>query len=288
VAGTTATPRRRRTRRLRRYEDPAGRVREIVCREGAAGSLLVIDCDLARDGEPRLLAHLGADEPPENAALVCEHYLRDGVGVGVRCRALTAQDIVTPPSYEAGPWLADAVSPSDDLGPDLPFRLRRVCGEMSIPALRWTRVERPDASRQSVVSLREAIAELESYEPMRSLSVRALATAGEDPCVSTVTLACELERVLESSIVLNRGLREATLCRVRRDRVSMSEIAIRCGRVKRDSNGKLSGETSWLARRLGLLPEGGYQKPTPWIHSDVLAVIARQGLGIAPREVELG
>ena len=34
----------------------------------------------------------------------------------------------------------------------------------------------------------------------------------------------------------------------------MSEIATRCGRVKRDSRGNESGETSWLARRLGILP----------------------------------
>jgi hypothetical protein len=67
----------------------------------------------------------------------------------------------------------------------------------------------------------------------------------------------------------------------------MSEIAIRCGRVKRDRRGNESGETSWLARRLGLLPEGGQSTPTPWIHSDVLALIARSGLGLSPREVEL-
>jgi hypothetical protein len=67
----------------------------------------------------------------------------------------------------------------------------------------------------------------------------------------------------------------------------MSEIAIRCGRVKHDSRGNESGETSWLARRLGLLPEGGQSTPTPWIHSEVLGLIARQGLGMAPREVEL-
>jgi hypothetical protein len=69
--------------------------------------------------------------------------------------------------------------------------------------------------------------------------------------------------------------------------LSLSEIAIRCGRVKRDHRGNESGETSWLARRLGILPEGGRNAPTPWIHSDVLALIAREGLGVSPREVEL-
>jgi hypothetical protein len=66
----------------------------------------------------------------------------------------------------------------------------------------------------------------------------------------------------------------------------MSEIAMRCGRIKRDATGNESGETSWLARRLGLLPEGGRRHLTPWIHSDVLALIARDGLGLSPREVE--
>jgi hypothetical protein len=31
----------------------------------------------------------------------------------------------------------------------------------------------------------------------------------------------------------------------------------------------------------------GKPRPTPWVHSDVLALIARDGLGISPREVEL-
>ncbi len=57
---------------------------------------------------------------------------------------------------------------------------------------------------------------------------------------------------------------------------------MRCGRVKRDAAGNESGETSWLARRLGLLPEGGRKRATPWIHSDVLALIARDGLGVEP------
>ena len=93
--------------------------------------------------------------------------------------------------------------------------------------------------------------------------------------------------MLQSPIVLNRALREAVLERVGSGELSLSEIAIRCGRVKRDSGGNVSGETSWLGRRLGLLPEGGKSSPTPWIHSDVLALIARSGLGMPPREVEL-
>lgn len=69
--------------------------------------------------------------------------------------------------------------------------------------------------------------------------------------------------------------------------VTLSEIALRCGRIKRDRRGNISGETSWLACRIGQLPEGGQQKPGPWIHSDVLALIARDGLCVSPHEVEL-
>ncbi len=60
-----------------------------------------------------------------------------------------------------------------------------------------------------------------------------------------------------SKIVLNRGLRQAVLAAAAAQGLSMSEIAVRCGRVKHDSKGKESGETSWLARRLGIAPEGG-------------------------------
>jgi hypothetical protein len=87
--------------------------------------------------------------------------------------------------------------------------------------------------------------------------------------------------------VLNRRLREAVQSRLARGELTMSEIAIRCGRVKRDRRGNISGETSWLARRIGQLPEGGEDHPTPWVHSDTLALIARDGLALSPNEVEL-
>ncbi|MGC2373003.1 MAG: hypothetical protein WA484_03920 [Solirubrobacteraceae bacterium] len=135
--------------------------------------------------------------------------------------------------------------------------------------------------------MREVIAALESYEPMRALTERAIAHHSEDPTVSVTRLHQELDRLCASPVVLNRGIREAVLDALDRCGTSMSEIALRCGIVKRDRRGKVSGETSWLARRIGIMPEGGEKTPTPWIHSDVLASIAREGLGISPREVEL-
>ena len=135
------------------------------------------------------------------------------------------------------------------------------------------------------VSLREVIAALESYEPARRLTEWAISSRGGDPRVNR--LRTELDRVCASPVVLNRKLREAVLDAIDRHDTSMSEIALRCGIVKRDRRGNLSGETSWLARRIGVMPEGGCTEATPWIHSDVLGTIAREGLGISPREVEL-
>jgi hypothetical protein len=39
---------------------------------------------------------------------------------------------------------------------------------------------------------------------------------------------------------------------------------------------------------VGILPESSTSRLTPWVHSDVLGLIARNGLGISPHEVELG
>jgi hypothetical protein len=129
---------------------------------------------------------------------------------------------------------------------------------------------------------------MEGYEPVRALTVRALAHHRDDAAVSVAVLRSELQRLDASRIVLNRGLRRAVLHAMGTQGLSLSEIAHRCGRVKRDGKGHCSGETSWLSRRVGISPEGGGDgEPTPWIHSEVLAVIARDGLGISPREVEL-
>ncbi|HEY4450170.1 MAG TPA: hypothetical protein VGN13_01095 [Solirubrobacteraceae bacterium] len=158
---------------------------------------------------------------------------------------------------------------------------------MSIPELRWCwRESAAVRSPVNVLSLREVIGRIESYEPLCSLTEHALARHEKDCGVSSTVLRAELRRVRESPIVLNRRLREVLVTRISKRDTSMSEIAIRCGRVKRDPRGNESGETSWLARRLGLLAEGGQSAPTPWIHSDVLALIARRGLGLSPREVE--
>jgi hypothetical protein len=257
--------------------------------------VLVIDRG-ASGADARLVAHLGADEPPENAALVCGCYLQEARGDRPRCRRLTAADSETAPfgddqqaALDAEPQPVPVVvdaQPVDRLG--CCYRLELLFTGMSIPELRWRRHSpEPGAGCPRIVSVRDAIARLESYEPVRALTRRELGRRHGDSEVSSTVLRVELRRLQLSPIVLNRRLREVVLETAEREGLSMSEIAIRCGRIKRDRCGNESGETSWLARRLGVLPEGGRSTPTPWIHSDVLALIARRGLGISPREVEL-
>jgi hypothetical protein len=283
---------------LVRYTDPHGHRREVVALPGACRSVLVVDRDAATLGDRRLLAHLDADEPAANAALVCEHYLEEDPSERRRCRRVLPEDLkISPATVRAEgerSWIERQVAPPASEMHFLDrsartYRLELLPTRMVIPELRWRRYPRWDTDGgPQPVSVREAVACLESYEPVRTLTLRALARHRDDPEISTALLRLELERIQESPIVLNRRLRQTVLVAIERRELSMSEIAIRCGRIKRDSKGNESGETSWLARRLGILPEGGANRRTPWIHSDVLALIARHGLGLSPREVELG
>jgi hypothetical protein len=274
-----------------RYTNWRGRVREIVTRPGCAGSVLVIDRDAATLADRRLVAHLAADEPRENAIITSRCYLAQARRGRCRCRLLMPEDLRAIPFAcdlnDGPPRVPDAEEDRaiDELARR--FELARLQTGMSIPELRWRRRPSEHNAEAEPASVREVIARLESYEPVRALTRRALEVHDRDKRVSITVLRGELARVQESPIVLNRRLREAVLAAAERQGLSMSEIAIRCGRIKRDSAGNESGETSWLSRRLGLLAEGGRETPPPWVHSDVLALIARDGLGLSPREVEL-
>jgi hypothetical protein len=271
------------------YVDAEGRARELLALPGHGESVLVLDRDAATLRDRRLVAHLAADEPHENATLVCSHYLQDADGRW--CRRLRPEDLQIAPfaqrERDAQDDLKDQHASLMDRDGNA-YQLVRLPGERTTAQLRWCRCSATvDHSTWEQTSLRDVIAALESYEPVRMLTEHAIARHCEDPNVSLTRLRCEFDRLCASPVVLNRGLREAVLDTIDRRGTSMSEIALRCGIVKRDRRGRISGETSWLARRIGIMPEGGETAITPWIHSDVLAVIARNGLGISPREVEL-
>lgn len=273
------------------YLDDAGRHREIVRSAGVAGSVLVIDRDRLDHTDRKLLAHLASDEPAANVELLCALYLGDRQP---RCRQVAAEDsILASPTELDGQLdvvaLPDARSCDGALRDDdgNRYRLAPMRGRIAIPELRWCRSSSGAADAGEAVSVRDVVGALECYEPVRGLSAAAILRHRRGRRLSVSTLSVELERLNGSRIVLNRGVREAVMAAVGGKQLSMSEIALRCGRVKRDRRGGLSGETTWLSRRIGLACDGGACAPTPWVHSDVLALIARRGLGVAPREVEL-
>lgn len=288
-----ASTRRSRLDPLGRYTDTTGRAREVIAARRRDGCMLVVDRDALTLGDRRLVAHLAVDEPAENATVVCAHYLCDPRRG--RCRRVTPEDLSGEPALDEDEATQRHVQEADlllrrreETGEDVVYRLEPACADTSARELRWCRhSRRAGALAPTPVCLRETVGTLERYEPVCCLTRRALTRYRDDANVSTAVLRGELERLCESPIVLNRKLRQRVLVAVERDGLSLSEIAIRCGRIKRDSNGNASGETSWLARRVGILPESGASRPTPWVHSDVLALIARNGLGISPREVEL-
>jgi hypothetical protein len=270
------------------YTDVAGRSRELVVCPAAHGSLLVIDRDAATLCDRRLVGHIPADEPSENAVLLSYMYARER---GARpCRPLSAEDLVCAP-------FAQMASNNDvrlTVRLDQPiardgqlYAIRRHRSRSGVSCLRWSQRAEHTDTPWGPLTLREVLAAIESYEPACSLTLSALACHACDVDVSVAVLRRELARLQASVFVLNRGLREAVLHAVERGDASMGQIAARCGMVKRDRRGLLSGDATWLARRIGLAPEGGRQRPTRWVHSDVLGQIARRGLGVSPREVEL-
>jgi hypothetical protein len=275
-----------------RFADERGSAREVIAQRACTGGTLVIDRAQRGGGDARLLAHLAPEEPLANAELTARSYAGESPRGG-RPRRVLEDDRHGRPEGEREParFVPDGTAIDCERG-RRSYRLGLVDSAMSIRELRWRafdrELHRPVEPR--IVSLREVVGSLEAYEPALGITAAALAS-GDAPADgelrSCSVLRQEHARVCASPIVLNRGVREAVLAALARGDTSMSEIAIRCGRVKRDRRGNVSGETSWLARRVGLLAEGGASRPTPWIHTDVLALIARRGLGLSPREVEL-
>jgi hypothetical protein len=275
---------------LGRYvEDETQRVRELISLPRPNGSAFVVDRLARTASDARVVAHLSASEPPENASIVAEMYLADGERRG-RCRLLSADDLASTRPASSPTSTASTVLEHAPLldGEGYCFRIRELATGRSVPELRWARSRLHDEQEPpEVVTLRDVVARLEDYEPARALTIEALAGYREDPSCSTCTLDGELQRLEGSILVLNRGLREAVLAAIEHRGMTMSEIALRCGRTRRDRSGRVNGETSWLARRIGQAPESGEEYPSPWVQSDVLALIAREGLRVCPREVEL-
>ena len=255
---------------------------ELVILDAADGSRLLVDRRWTDGSDARLLAHLASDEPDSNARLVCREFIADPWRGARRLRASdfgsrAEGDRGAPPNAPYQPAVLTDASGG-----------RYFLRASGTPAeLRWHGESRGRGGTARCLSAREVVGALEAYEPVCTLTRAAVARFRRDRRVSVSTLSVELRRIESSPIVLNRRLREAVLDAVGEHGISLSAIAMACGRIKHDRRGNGSGETSWLARRVGLLPSSPGAPPNPWVHSDTLALIARDGLGIAPREVEM-
>ena len=112
------------------------------------GSTLVVD-RTAPGWDERLLAELYADEPRENAGIVCAMFLADTRRP--RCRQLTRHGVETAPAAseearvasQAGPCLAKL---TDRHGRS--YSVEATTSEESFPGLRWHR-HTPGAPRTS-------------------------------------------------------------------------------------------------------------------------------------------
>lgn len=285
-----ASPHRVRARVIATYQEDENR-RQILS-VPAGEHRLLIDREPDGHGHTRLLARLDPDEPPENERLIADMYLADP-NRG-RCRPLTRADLDPVVGHgdssdrmaagriirDDGSWRAPLLA-----GVGATFQIERVHSS-GISALRWA--ERNGApTLGEPVALRQVVAQLEDYQPAVAMTRAAIDAHRSDPECSVVALRNELARLQESPIVLNRRLRERVQHAIEHEQLTMSEIAVRCGRARPGKRGRPCGETSWLARRIGLLPEAGHARPTPWVHTDVLALIARDGLGVNPIDVEL-
>ena len=265
--------------------DEGPRERRILAVAVPDESVLVLDCEVASYTDARVLARIAPEEPPANAKLVAELYLAD-TRRG-RSRAVTLADLEGSAAVSRSPNGTRTSTTDAEFAADLGrFQLRVSANPGRFPELRWMQLgERPGEPLRPI-TLRDVIGALERYQPAIAMTRSAIDAHPLDGALSTSTLRAELRRMESSSIVLNRALREA-VDRALASGMSLSEIALRCGRIKRDCRGNVSGETSWLARRIGRLPEGGKPSPTPWVHTSTLALIAREGLRLSPREVEL-
>ena len=265
------------------YRDREGRDRALIARPGVGGSVLVIDQDADTLTDRRLVAHLAADEPAVNAQVVAELYLADDEGRVAR--ALHDRDWVTLPDGRELP---------EEPEPPAPGELRDARGRRyRLAAVDAPPPRPPDALGAPQRSpARRAGGAAHGHRRPGGLRARPRAdprraAAGRPPA--------RAPRCWPASCGCSNAARWCSTARcakhvhrrVRSGELSLSCIAGRCGRGKRRATGLRIGDTTWLQRRLGVLPENGCSEPTPWIHTDVLALIARDGLGVEPREVEL-
>lgn len=252
------------------YRNQNGEQREVVIYERPEQSTLVIDRNNESHADLRLVGEIPTDEPEANARLLACMW----AGCPLEKRHIAVYTGELPHVPEALPTRL-AID-------EVTYRIALVAREHG-PGndLRWV-IERP--GRPAVVTtLRQVVAAFEAYEPATAMSNAAIELTPEEVDGGHAVLARELNRVRSSRRILNRGLREAVQAEVARG-TSLAEIAARCGRVE-IVKGASKGESSWVARRVGLAGDG-HGVPRRWIDRDVLVQIAA-AISLTPADVEL-
>ena len=245
--GTSAT-----SSRLGRYteRDTEAR-REIAHLPIADGSVLVVDRLSGTHGDARLLARLAADEPDENAQILCALYLEDESRG--RCRPVTAADLDAAPTTETPDACAVRELRDDD---GILYRVQTVAMDRRFPELRWTRsILALPAERFETVRLREVIARFEDYEPARSITAHALATHRSDrtsqPAAWRPSSRGSLRARSSSTVGYAKPSSHVSPGAIDDERDRHSLRPRQAGPSR-----QTSGETSWLARRIGLASGG--------------------------------
>jgi hypothetical protein len=272
---------------LRYFTTPEGEPRVFVAMlwaftPGAALYRVMIDRSRIEPSDNRVVGYLFPEEPASNVVPMCGSYLEHP--------NVSPNDVpLATLLYRLG-WGNELETCQGDLtgnASEVRYRLvRAIIPPLRIPQLRWWRcVPLGQAGPGYPVVLRDVCGATQTYSPYLAETTSAIEQYQDDPEVSIVKLREERCNLVKSPIVLNRGLREAVQARVNHG-TSLSQIAQNCGR-RINRKGQISGETSWLSRRMGVMPDGGKSHPTPWIHTDVLNLIAEKGLQVPPHEVEV-
>ena len=148
--------------------------------------------------------------PPENAAIVCRHFLAQVRRERCRCRPLVPEDLSTVPFARGAEGARrtkvrplPGLSQLDERGRS--FGLERFQTGMSIPELRWScrYAERADECHAVSVEGRDRMPP--ALRAGASAHANALALHERLGDASVTVLRAELRRVQESPIVLNRG-----------------------------------------------------------------------------------
>lgn len=253
---------------LASYHDETGRARELVILAGA-GRRVVIDRDATSRSDARLLGELAQEEEDENARLLVAEYL----GRSPHDRRCAAY-VDTP----GGPPNALSGVLHDPEGNA--YWIQCVHGPRGGADLRWMR-RLPADGDPAPVTLRTVIGALEAYEPATSMTVEVISA---HPGISGSVLRRQIATVRDSHLVLNRGLRDAVVAALD-DGTALAQIAESCGHTRPTARGGTAGDSAWLARRVGLKPDG-QEAPYRWIDERVLCEIA-EGLGLRADDVLL-